>query len=65
MAKHEAGDLTCMTIQEFFETVLIPAIQAMSEEEKRELRETWLWQVEERQADRRFLRSCGVDPDGD
>ena len=54
-----------MSIQEFFEKVLIPAIEKMSEEEKTEFRQAWLPQIDRRQADRRFLRSCGVDPDGD
>ena len=54
---------TC-SIQEFVEE-LTKAIAKLSPEEKRALREAWISQIDKRQADRRFLKSCGIDPDGD
>src|SRR5258708_1755420 len=63
----EAQEVLIMTmpIQDFVRDVLTPAIQKLSPEEKREFRQVWLSQINEREADRNFLRSCGVDPDGD
>jgi hypothetical protein len=53
------------SLQSFIEEILAPAIQKLSPDEKREFRQAWLSQINEREADRCFLRSCGVDPDGD
>jgi hypothetical protein len=58
-----------MSIQEFFEKVALPAIRDLSPEEKAEFREVWRSQIAEREttarSDRWFLRSVGIDPDGD
>jgi hypothetical protein len=45
--------------------LLCREIGRMSDEEKAELRKSWLDYVDEKENDRRFLRSVGVDPDGD
>ncbi|HXJ11038.1 MAG TPA: hypothetical protein VNH19_02105 [Candidatus Limnocylindrales bacterium] len=45
--------------------LLCREIERMSDEEKAELRKSWLDYVDEKENDRRFLRSVGVDPDGD
>jgi|GEM_PF-3413555 len=49
--------------------LLCREIGRMSDEEKAELRKSWLDCVEEkersRNRDRRFLKACGIDPDGD
>ena len=45
--------------------LLCREIERMSDEEKAKLRKSWLDYVDERENDRRFLKSCGVDPDGD
>jgi len=45
--------------------LLCREIRRMSDEEKAELRKSWLDYVDEKENDRRFLKSCGVDPDGD
>jgi hypothetical protein len=50
---------------EDFAAVLCRCIRRMSEQEKAELRKSWLDYVDEKENDRRFLRSVGVDPDGD
>jgi hypothetical protein len=54
-----------MPIQDFVRDVLTPAIERLIPQEKRGFRQAWLSQINEREADRTFLRSCGVDPDGD
>jgi hypothetical protein len=56
-----------MSIQDFFEKVLIPAVETWSPEQKSELRQAWRDQLAERvkENDKRFLRSAGIDPDGD
>ena len=45
--------------------LLCREIRRMSDEEKAELRKSWLDYVDEKENDRRFLRCVGVDPDGD
>jgi hypothetical protein len=59
---------TSGSLQEFVEEIT-KAIRKLSPEEKREFREAWLSQVAERERttenDRRFLRSVGIEPDGD
>ncbi len=56
------------TIQELVEAITAE-VRKMSVEEKRAFRQPWLDYVAEkertRKYDRRFLKSCGVDPDGD
>jgi hypothetical protein len=58
-----------MPIQDFFENMLTPAIQKLSPKEKAEFRQAWWAQIVEREKtaenDRRFLKSVGIDPDGD
>ena len=54
-----------MSIQDFVSEVVTPAIQKLSPEEKAEFRQAWLSQIEGRKGDRYFLKSCGIDPDGD
>jgi hypothetical protein len=54
---------------EEFAAVLCRTIRRMSDDEKRELRENWIGHVDEKEQikknDRRFLKSVGVNPDGD
>jgi hypothetical protein len=45
--------------------VICRAIKRMSEQEKDELRKSWLDYIAEKENDRRFHRSVGVDPSGD
>jgi hypothetical protein len=45
--------------------VLCRAIGRMSDEDKAALRKSLLDYVDEKENDRKFLRSVGVDPDGD
>jgi len=52
------------SIQEFVHEIT-NQISKLSPDEKREFRQAWLSQINERESDRNFLRSCGVDPDGD
>jgi len=58
-----------MSIQDFILEVVTPAIQKLSPEEKQAFRQPWLDYVADkertRKYDRRFLQSCGIDPDGD
>ncbi len=59
---------TSGSLQEFIELITAD-IRKMSPEQKAEFRAPWLAYVTEKenenQNDRRFLRSVGVDPDGD
>ena len=54
------------SIQEFV-LQITNQISKLSPEQKREFRQAWLDQVAAKQneSDRRFLRSVGIDPDGD
>jgi len=56
------------TLEEFC-AIVCRAVKNMSDEEKKELRDSWLNQVAERKrtrnSDRRFLKACGIDPDSD
>jgi hypothetical protein len=51
-------------LQSFLELATFQ-VSKLSPEQKREFRQAWLSQIDEREADRNFLRSCGVDTDGD
>jgi hypothetical protein len=55
-------------IEEFVQEIS-KEINKLSPEEKLEFRQPWLDYVAEkeqmRRNDRRFLKSCGIDPDGD
>jgi len=59
---------TSRSLQEFLQLITAD-IRKISPEEKAEFRAPWLAYVVEkekmRENDRRFLRSCGVNPDGD
>jgi len=61
--------MNTMCIEDFVRQVLTPAISKLSAEEKRAFRQPWLDYVAEKEQmkknDRRFLKSCGIDPDGD
>ncbi|HVS89743.1 MAG TPA: hypothetical protein VHF01_16170 [Candidatus Acidoferrum sp.] len=52
------------SIQEFVQEIT-EAIRKLSPEEKRAFREAWISQVGKQQVDRRFLKSCGINPDAD
>jgi len=54
------------SIQEFVNEIT-NQVGKLSPEQKREFRQAWLGQdaAKQRESDRRFLRSVGIDPDGD
>ena len=56
------------SIQEFVHEIT-NQIGKLSPDEKREFRQAWLSQIAERERtreqDRQFLKSCGIDADGD
>ncbi len=55
---------TSGSLQELIELLTVE-IRQMTPEEKQEFRQAWLSQIDKRQSDRRFLKSCGINPDGD
>jgi hypothetical protein len=63
-AKMKMDAQTSGSLQEFIE-LITAEIRKMSEAQKAEFRAPWLAYIAEKENDRRFLRSAGVDPDGD
>jgi hypothetical protein len=59
---------TSGSLEELLE-LITAEVRKMTPEQKAEFRQPWLDYVAEKERtkhyDRRFLKSCGVDPDGD